>query len=80
MSTLTAPEARRRLYELVNDVQKSHTPIHIVGKKISAVLIAEEDWCAIQETSYLASVQGMRESIRAGMDTSVDECSEDLDW
>ncbi|MGO1500787.1 MAG: type II toxin-antitoxin system prevent-host-death family antitoxin, partial [Marinobacter sp.] len=26
------------------------------------------------------SVPGMRESIREGMDTPVDECDEELDW
>ncbi|HAY16488.1 MAG TPA: type II toxin-antitoxin system prevent-host-death family antitoxin, partial [Halomonas sp.] len=32
------------------------------------------------ETLYLLSVPGMRESIREGMDTPVEECDEELDW
>jgi PHD/YefM family antitoxin component YafN of YafNO toxin-antitoxin module len=51
-----------------------------MGKRNSAVLVSEEDWTAIQETLYLLSVPGMRESIREGMDTPVDECDEELDW
>jgi PHD/YefM family antitoxin component YafN of YafNO toxin-antitoxin module len=44
------------------------------------VLISEEDWQAIQETLFLLSVPGMRESIREGMETSAEECAEDLRW
>jgi antitoxin YefM len=80
MSTLTATEARKRLYTLVDDVAESHDPIQIVGKRNSAVLVSEEDWRAIQETLYLASIPKMRESIRKGLKTPVEECDEELDW
>jgi antitoxin YefM len=46
----------------------------------NAVLVSAEDWEAIQETLFLLSIPGMRESIREGMDTPIDECSKDLDW
>lgn len=80
MATLTATEARKRLYTLVDDVAESHEPIQIVGKRNSAVLLSEDDWRAIQETLYLLSIPGMRESIRAGLKTPVEECEEELDW
>ena len=80
MSTLTATEARKRLYALVDDVAESHEPIQIVGKRNSAVLVSEEDWRAIQETLYLSSIPEMRESIREGLKTPVEECEEELDW
>ena len=80
MPTLTATEARKRLYTLVYDVADSHYPIQIVGKRNSAVLISEEDWRAIQETLYLSSIPEMRESIRKGLKTPVEKCEEDLDW
>ena len=80
MATLTATEARKRLYTLVDDVAESHEPIQIVGKRNSAVLLSEEDWRAIQETLYLSSIPGMRESIRDGLKTPAEECEEELDW
>jgi len=80
MATLTATEARKRLYSLVDDVAESHDPIQIVGKRNSAVLVSEEDWRAVQETLYLSSIPGMRESIRQGLKTPVEECGEELDW
>jgi len=80
MTTLTATEARKRLYSLVDEVKESHEPIQIVGKRSSAVLVSEEDWRAVQETLYLTSIPGMRESIQKGLKTPVEECDEDIDW
>lgn len=80
MTTLSATEARKCLYSLVDEVAESHDPIQIVGKRHSAVLISEEDWRAIQETLYLTSVPGMRESIHDGMKTPIEECDEELEW
>ncbi|TVQ68564.1 MAG: type II toxin-antitoxin system Phd/YefM family antitoxin, partial [Chromatiaceae bacterium] len=77
---ITATEARSNLYRLIDETAESHQPIVITGKRNTAVLVSEEDWSAIQETLYLLSVPGMRESIREGMETSVDECHEELDW
>ena len=67
MTTLTASEARAGLYRLIDEAAASHQPIHIAGKRSSAVLVSAEDWQAIQETLYLLSVPGMRESIKKGM-------------
>ena len=80
MTTLSATEARKRLYALLDDVAESHQPVQIAGKRHSAMLVAEEDWRAIQETLYLCSIPGMRESIRKGLKTPVDACSKELDW
>ena len=79
MTSLTATETRKRLYTLLDDVAESHEPIQIAGKRASAVLVSEEDWRAIQETLYLTSIPGMRESIIKGLKTPVEKCDEDLD-
>jgi len=44
------------------------------------ILIAEDDWKAIEETLYLTSIPGMRESIIKGMSEPVEKCYEKLDW
>jgi prevent-host-death family protein len=80
MPTVTATEARAKLYRLIDQAAASHEPIVITGKRANAVLISENDWRAVQETLYLLSIPGMRESIREGLETSVEECAEDLDW
>jgi antitoxin YefM len=80
MATLTASEARSRLYRLIDETAASHEPIFITGKRSNAVLVSEEDWRAIQETVYLLSIPGMRESIREGLDAPLEECAGDLEW
>lgn len=80
MTSITATEARKQLYGLLDDVAASHEPVQIAGKRHSAVLIAEDDWRAVQETLYLTSVPGMRESILRGLRTPVEKCAKELDW
>jgi prevent-host-death family protein len=80
MPIFTATEARSKLYRLIDEVKNSHQPIIITGKRGNAVLISEEDWQSLQETLYLLSIPGMRESIREGLATPVDECAQDIDW
>ena len=80
MRILSATEARAKLYNLIDEASETHEPIVITGKRGNAVLISEEDWNAISETLHLLSVPGMRESIQAGMNEPVSECSEELDW
>ena len=80
MAILTASKARTKLYRLIDDASSSHKPIVITGRRTNAVLVSEEDWNAIQETVYLLSVPGMRESIRKGLKTSINSCSREPGW
>ena len=70
----------QQLYNLVDQVQESHEPIQITGKRGNAVLVGEDDWRALQETLLLVSIPGMRESIIEGMATPVDELEDTLTW
>ena len=80
MTIMTATEARKQLYKLLDAITDSHEPVRISGKRHSAILISEVDWKAIQETLYLDSVPGMRASIRRGLKTPVDKCHKDIGW
>ena len=80
MTIIKVTNARSKLYKLIDEVASSHEPIMISGKRTNAVLVSEDDWNAIQETLYLISIPGMRESIRKGLETPLEECSEELDW
>ena len=80
MPVMKATEARKNLYKLLDEVALSHEPVHIAGKRNSAVLVSEDDWSAVQETLYLLSIPGMRESIREGMATNAEDASDELDW
>jgi antitoxin YefM len=80
MATVSATEARKRLYALIDEVRASHEPVQITGKRGNAVLLSEEDWRAIQETLHLVSIPGMRESILEGMATDASELSSEPGW
>jgi prevent-host-death family protein len=80
MTTLTASAARAQLYKLLDQTASSHEPVQITGKRSNGILISEEDWRSIQETIYLLSIPGMRESIRAGLKAPVRKLSKKLSW
>jgi prevent-host-death family protein len=73
-------QARSRLYQLVDDAAASHVPVQITGKRNNAVLVAEDDWRSIQETLYLLSIPGMRESIRKGLREPLGKSKTELSW
>jgi prevent-host-death family protein len=76
VASISATEARKRLYALIDEVGDSHEPVQITGKRGNAVLLEEADWNAIQETLHLVSIPGMRESILDGLATPADELSD----
>ena len=80
MTTLNVTEARANLYKLIDYTTISHEPVVITGKRGNAVLLAEDDWNAINETLHLLSVPGMRESIVEGMQESINTAATELNW
>jgi antitoxin YefM len=80
MQTISATTARSMIYKLLDDAANTHEPIQITGKRSNGVLVSESDWRAIQETLFLISIPGMRESIRAGMNTPIAQCDKELSW
>ena len=67
MDVITATEARSNLFRLIDQTAAHHEPVLITGKRNNAVLLSEDDWKSVQETMYLLSIPGMRESIIEGM-------------
>jgi prevent-host-death family protein len=80
VDTVKATEARANLYGLIDRVEENHEPVLITGKRSNAVLIAEDDWRSVQETLYLLSVPGMRESLLQGMSTPTSKLKKSLTW
>lgn len=80
MKTVPATKARENLYRLVDEVAESSEPVAITGRRGNAVLVSESDWRAIEETLYLLSIPGMRESIRAGMAEPISKAVKKLAW
>lgn len=69
-----------RVADLIDEAARSGDSIELETESGRAVLISMSEWNSIRETLYLLSIPGMRESIREGMKTPVDECSDGIDW
>ncbi len=80
MNTISPTEARKKLYQIIDEVNEHHQPVQITGRRGSAVVVSGEDWRAIQETLYLLSIPDMGESIRQGLQTPGEKCHPELDW
>lgn len=79
MKTISATAARSELYRVIDSTLEAHEPIQITGKRGNAILVSEADWRAIQETLYLVSIPGLRESILVGIAEPIEECSTEID-
>lgn len=62
MRSIQLTGVRNKLGMLVDQVNAGHEPIQIMSEKGNAILISEEYWNAIQETLYLVSTLGMKDS------------------
>ena len=82
MKTVSISVARKTLFKLFAEVSQSHTPLMVTGKHTNNVVVGEDDWRAIEETLYLLSLPGMRESLIKGHGTPIEKCStrDKLPW
>lgn len=53
MSAITATDARKNLFGLIQQVNADHAPVEVVSKHGNAVIISKADYDALTETDYL---------------------------
>jgi len=80
MTTLTATQARANLFKLLDLTAQSHEPIQITGRRQNGVLISEEDFRAMQETLYILSVPGMKNSLLRAKKSPLKSYSKKRPW
>ena len=80
MAIVNVTTARANLYNLINELEQSHEPVIISGKRNNAVLISESDWKSLQETIYLCSIPGMCKSILEASKEPLEDSIKELDW
>jgi prevent-host-death family protein len=80
MPVFSVSQIKENLDTILDEVQNTFEPIIIAGKNSSAVLVSEDVWRSIEETLYLNSIPGMKESIIAGMQEKIELCSRDIEW
>lgn len=80
MENVPLSQASSSLDRLIETAATTHQPVLIVGDRSNAVLMSEQAWRDMQETLYLLSIPGMRESIHEGMNTPLEDCDQELTW
>jgi prevent-host-death family protein len=80
MPALSVSKVKENLDAILDEAQNTFEPIIIVGKNSSAVLVSEDVWRSVEETLYLNSMPGMKESIIAGMQEKIEDCSKEIEW
>jgi antitoxin YefM len=54
--SITASEARKNLFPVIEQVNEDHTPVEITSRRGDAVLLSRADYDALEETAYLVRV------------------------
>ena len=80
MITLSVEEESDKLPDLIENTIAKRELILISGKNKNAVLMAESDWRAMNETLHLLSVPGMRDKIKSGLPENLESTSRKLNW
>jgi PHD/YefM family antitoxin component YafN of YafNO toxin-antitoxin module len=80
MPALSPAEAQAKFYYLSGQTSALHEPIVVTGKRGSVGLFPEDSWRSIQATMYLLNILEMRKSIRKGLATPIEDCTEEIDW
>lgn len=69
---VTASEARKNLFPLIEQVNDDRTPIEITSRRGDAVLLSRADYDALEETAHLlrapANAQRLIESLQQALD------------
>jgi prevent-host-death family protein len=80
MPVLSVSRVKENLDAILDEVQNTFEPIIIAGRNSSAVLVSEDVWRSIEETLYLNSIPGMKDSIISGMQEKIECCSREIEW
>lgn len=82
MTTMTATNLRKNIYEVLNNTAKYNEVYNVTTKEGSVVLMSDEDYRGLMETVYLHSQPGVVESIlRADAEPLADAVAADeVDW
>ena len=67
---ITASEARKNLFPLIEQVNDDRTAVEITSKRGSAVLMSRAEYDALQETAYLLRVPANAKRLLESLDQS----------
>ena len=80
MKQVKLKDVQENFEQVLDDVLVSGEPIEILKETGNAILVSEEVWCGMTETLNLASIPGVRETVRSGICEPIANTKTDLDW
>lgn len=75
MSIYTSTQARTKLFNIIDETNNTHEPIYIKGKRGDAVILAKEDYEAMQETLHLHSIPNLVQDILKASQEPLSDCA-----
>jgi antitoxin YefM len=79
MTAITATEARKRLFPLIEEVNDDRTAVEIVSKHGNAVLMSKAEFDSWQETAYLLSTPANARRLLEAMERARQGLTEEHD-
>ena len=80
MNHMTANAVKEDFTTILDYVIKQGDTISITTNDGAAILVNQGEWNGLQETLYLQSVPGMKDSILEGKATPISECLDSVGW
>lgn len=68
MAAISASEARKTLFGIIQQVNDDHAPVEVVSKHGNAVILSKADYDAMAETAYLLRNPANAERLLASID------------
>lgn len=68
MAAITATDARKNLFGLIQQVNNDHAAVEVVSKHGNAVIISKADYDALTETDYLLRSPANAERLLASLE------------
>ncbi|OPX56978.1 Antitoxin component YafN of the YafNO toxin-antitoxin module, PHD/YefM family [Oceanospirillum multiglobuliferum] len=79
MIKITLNELQDKLADYINDTALNHKTLLIQGHAGNAVMISEDDWNSINDILQVVSMSGIAESLREGLQETIDQTAENID-
>lgn len=80
--SISITNARKKLYNLANDVIENNESVTINTKKGEVLLVSKENYNSLVETLFLSSDAEYKKSLIEGMKEPIENCldEENLNW
>ena len=82
MTTISATNFRKNMYEILNNTAKYNDIVTIPTKEGSVIILSDDDYRGLMETVYICSQPKVLEKIMKADTEPIEECvpADEVDW